>query len=156
MTASDHLCTTCGIPADAEYFDVSGVVEEERLPKKPGERAVLARFQLHPQYCGLLTWFCQFTDLYALDNSRIATPGLRWVLVRNGQPIYPYHEIEAIINPWGYGGQEVAIRLDESSTVELQIRNRGFDFGGESDPDRVRLVAGRILGRYWYNPAFGK
>jgi hypothetical protein len=151
-SCAPNRCDLCQIPVDAETFDVSGILENDRLPKESGDHAVLASFQLHPQYCGLLTWFCQFTDAYAFDNRNISTPGLEWALHRNGQPIYPYNAVEAIINPWGYGGQEVAIRLDENATVELRIRNRGFAFDG--DPP-VRVVAGRILGRYWYNPAFG-
>ena len=77
---TDNCCTICGIPLDAEYFDVSGfvgnggVVEKfdskdfglqppGPLPRR-GEQVVLASFQLHPQYCGVLTYFSQYTDLY--------------------------------------------------------------------------------------------
>ena len=72
---TDNCCMICGIPLDAEYFDVSGFVGEEEIPADPelqllhprtptrGEQKVLASFQLHPQYCGVLTYFSQYTDL---------------------------------------------------------------------------------------------
>ncbi|HTG14376.1 MAG TPA: hypothetical protein VK747_03815 [Blastocatellia bacterium] len=170
---SEYVCAICGTPADAEYFDVSGLVgggpvldpfqafsltAPEPLPKR-GEERLLASFQLHPQYCGVLTHFAQYTDLYAQDNSQILTPGFEWIILQNGKPIFPYLRIEMIVNPWGYNCLPVAVRLDENALVEFVIRNRAIP--DEPDADQVsknypiRAFAGRIMGRYWYNEVFG-
>ena len=150
MWSGKSCCDICGIPLDAEYFDESLILEEAELPKK-GERMVLARFQVHPQYCGVLTCFAQFTDAYAIDNSKVNTPGLGWILMRNSQPLFPYHNLESIVNPWGYGGFSIRIRLDENALVEFVLENRGFDF----ERREVSSVGGRIVGRYWYNKVYG-
>ncbi len=143
-------CDICGIPVDAEYFDESGFVSGDALPR-PGERAVLASFQIHPQYCGVLQCFAQYTDLFAHDNAQVHTPGLEWILLRNGQPLFPYHRLESILNPWGFGNYSFLIRLDESSRVEFVLHNRSFDFQGQE----VFKVGGRIMGRFWYNDIYG-
>jgi hypothetical protein len=144
--AINEQSVICGIPVDADCFDVSGFTEE--LPKK-GEQKILASFQLHSQYCGVLTHFAQFTDAYARDNSRIVTPGLEWIIVQNGKPVFPYIRLEMIINPWGYNCLPVLIRLDENARVEFIIRNVNFS------SNDLALVAGRLIGRYWYNKSFG-
>ena len=141
---------TCGIPLDAEYFDVSGIVSGADLPAR-GEQRVLASFQLHPQYCGVLTHFAQFTDRFALDNSQIRTPGFEWLIVQNGKPLFPYTRLELIVNPWGCNCLPVAVRLDENAKVEFILRNRS---GDPFDPT-LTTFAGRILGCYWYNETFG-
>ena len=135
----------CSIPADAKCFDASGLVEE--IPPK-GEQRVLASFQLHPQYCGVLTHFAQFTDRYALSPANIDTPGLEWSILQNGQPLFPYLRLEMIINPWGCNCLPVLIRLDENSKIEFIVRN-------VNSITNVQRVAGRIMGRYWYNSSFG-
>ena len=134
----------CSIPADAECFDASGVTTD--IPLR-GEQKVLASFQLHPQYCGVLTYFAQFTDLYATSAVNIETPGLEWIIQQNGKPVFPYIRLEMIINPWGCNCLPVMIRLDESAKIEFIIRNTG--------PTTITKVAGRIMGRYWYNSSFG-
>lgn len=149
-TLNNNSSVTCGIPLDAEYFDVSGFVERGDLPV--GEQRVLASFQLHPQYCGMLTYFAQFTDLYAQDNSQIQTPGFEWLILQNGKPLFPYTRLELIVNPWGYNCLPIAVRLDENAKVEFIIRNRSAgDTGGGS----ISVFAGRIVGCYWYNEIFG-
>lgn len=135
----------CGIPVDAECFDASGFTTE--MPAR-GEQRVLASFQLHPQYCGVLTHFAQFTDLYAQSPVNIDTPGLEWIILQNGKPVFPYIRLEMIINPWGCNCLPVLIRLDENARVEFVIRN----ITGSTN---VQKVAGRIMGRYWYNSGFG-
>ena len=174
---TDNRCLNCGIPVDAEYFDVCGfigralrerhsedpfgfdpfaksiTVPPEALPPK-GEQKVLAGFQLHPQYCGLLTYFSQYTDLYARDNTQILTPGFEWVISQNGKPVFPYLRLEMIMNPWGYNCLPVAIRLDENARVEFVIRNRSVS-DAQLPCYPIRAFAGRILGRYWYNESFG-
>lgn len=139
------LCFNCGIPLDAKYFDESGV---EAIPL-PGKDVVLARFELSPQYCGVLEYFAQFTDLYEKDSSQIKTDGLEWVILSNGQPLYPYVKLEMIVNPWGNGSFQIAIRLDEGATIDFVVRRRSANSSG------IKLVGGRIVGRYWYNTAYG-
>jgi hypothetical protein len=191
---TDKSCVICGIPLDAEYFDVSGFVgkaryidktrfeiddnlddpfdkdegfglpQPEGLPPR-GEQRVLASFQLHPQYCGVLTYFSQYTDLYARDNAQILTPGFEWMILQNGKPVFPYMRLEMIVNPWGYNCLPVLVRLDENARVEFVIRNRGIKDDDlkerplplPSKPPRypIRTFAGRIMGRYWYNDSFG-
>lgn len=150
-TLTDNYCVICGIPLDAEHFDVSGFVEGAELPAK-GEQKVLASFQLHPQYCGVLTYFAQFTDLYAGNPRKIQTPGLEWSILQNGKPVFPYTRFELIVNPWGCNCLPVAVRLDENAKVEFVIRNRSANNSGA---DKINQIAGRILGRYWYNESFG-
>jgi hypothetical protein len=150
-TMSNDSPVVCGIPLDAEYFDVSGFVADNDLPTR-GEQRVLASFQLHQQYCGVLTYFAQFTDLYARDNSQIRTPGFEWLILQNGKPLFPYTRLELIVNPWGYNCLPVAVRLDENAKVEFIIRNRSADNTGANSID---VFAGRIVGYYWYNEIFG-
>jgi hypothetical protein len=140
-------CVTCGIPLDAKPFDESSV---RARPSKLGDQVVLARFELPPQYCGTLEYFAQYTNHYAQDPSQIDTTGLEWRLLTNNRPLYPYLSMTVIVNPWGYGSFPVAIRLDDSATVELVVRNAGYPTDGP-----VTHVGGRIVGRYWYNAAYG-
>lgn len=149
---SSRLCTTCGIPVDSQYFDDSSV---QNAPLQ-GEELVLARFELPAQYCGVLEYFSQFTDAYGNNNANIATPQIEWKLLVNNHALFPYINLRRIVNPWGYGSYAVNIRLEENSTVEFvarNVRNDGplpNDAGGE-----VKLIGGRIAGRFWYNAACG-
>lgn len=142
-------------------------IQFEELPRR-GEQKVLASFQLHPQYCGVLTHFAQYTDLYARNNSQLFTPGFEWMILQNGKPLFPYTRLEFIINPWGNNCLPVAVRLDENARVDFVIRNRSVndtDLQAVFDPLTGQLVtapkypirafAGRIMGRYWYNESFG-
>ena len=61
---------------------------------------MLASFQLHPQYCGVLTYFSQYTDLYAGITSRFSRPA-SWGIEQNGKPVFPHTRFELIVNPWG-------------------------------------------------------
>jgi hypothetical protein len=170
-TSNNNSCVICGIPFDAEYFDVSGSIgialdasgtdpfAQFRDPFKPvenlplrGEQVVLASFQLHPQYCGVLTHFAQFTDLYARDDSQIETPGFEWLILQNDKPLFPYTRLERIINPWGCNCLPVAVRLDENARVEFVLRNRSISNLVDYP---IKSFVGRILGRYWYNEIFG-
>lgn len=153
------LCAQCGIPLDAKYFDESGV----KKPPELGGTVVLARFELSPQHCGVLEYFSQFTDAYAKDPRRIKTPGLAWMILANSRPLYPYLPLKQIVNPWGYGSFPVSIRLDDSAAIEFIVRGVTIDLKDRieveevEDPERpeVKKVGGRIVGRYWYNPAYG-
>jgi hypothetical protein len=144
MRAS-YLCPNCGLPRDYEHFDESGFADK---PAQPSREVLLARFELPPQYCGLLENFSQFTDQLGRDLSEVETPGLQWIILVNKRLLYPYVRLEHIVNPWGYGSFGVAIRLDENATVEFVVRNTG-------DASEIERVGGRIVGRFWYNPAYG-
>jgi len=165
---TDNCCTICGIPLDAEYFDVSGFVGTGEavdqfqnfdlqlpasLPRR-GEQVVLASFQLHPQYCGVLTYFSQYTDLFVRDNTQILTLGFEWSILQSGKPVFPYTRLESVVNPWGFNCLPVLVRLDENARVEFVLRNRGIK---DTDLARypIKAFAGRIMGRYWYNDSFG-
>jgi hypothetical protein len=142
MNAS--VCQVCGIPLDAGFFDVSSI---EPVPKV-GEERVLARYQLHRNYCGLLMYFAQFTDLNAARPSAVQTRSLAWQIRCNGRPIEPYLTFDRIINPWGMAGFPIAVRLEEACSVELAVRGVGSE-------DALTQVGGRLLGRYWYNTNYG-
>jgi hypothetical protein len=139
-----NVCLYCGIPADAGVFDDSSI----RAAPAPGKEEVLARYQLHRNYCGVLLYFAQFTDKYANDPKEVATPGYEWELRCNGRPRDPYLRFEHIVNPWGLSGFPIHLRLEEECLLELAVLNAG-------DNGRLGLVGGRILGRYWYNADFG-
>jgi hypothetical protein len=135
-------CTNCGIPQDSEYFDVSGFAD---VPALNSDAVVLARFNLHHQYCGVLEFFSQFSDEYSRDPSRVETPGLQWLLLVNGRSLYPYIEMESILNPWGMGSFGVHLRLPEAARLEFSVRRTG-------NPGLlVKRLGARLSGRYWFS-----
>jgi hypothetical protein len=140
-----NICHTCGIPVDAGYFDEVGFCD---TPLKLNEEVVLARYKLNPNYCGVLMSFAQFTDLYARDNTKVQTPGLQWQIRCNSQPRDPYLTFEYILNPWGYAGMPVQLRLEQGGLVEFVVRK-------VQETEQIVCVGGRITGRYWYNTDFG-
>jgi hypothetical protein len=142
------VCHICGIPADAGFFDESNVVDLDS--GNPEQEIILARYELHRNYCGMLLYFAQFTDRFARDPSQARTPGYQWQIRCDGQPRDPYLTFDHIINPWGLVGFPLYLRLEEGCVVELSIR----DIGAEED-DKLQQVGGRILGRYWYNTIYG-
>jgi hypothetical protein len=133
--------------ADSKYFD------ESRITALPlvGRDEVLARFELPPQYCGVLEYFSQYTNLLAANSAEIETRGLDWTIVSNGRPLAPYVRFDRILNPWGSVGVSVAVRIEPSATIELLVRNRGY----APRPNGIDRVGGRIVGRYWYDPTYG-
>jgi hypothetical protein len=135
------ICDVCGIPSDASFFDESSIKDAPI----PGEEAILARYLLHRNYCGVLMNFAQFTD-----PSHVDTPGFRWQIRCDGQPRDPYLGFEHIVNPWGQPGGPVHLRLEEGCLLELVVRN----VGAPGQPTLIK-VGGRMLGRYWYNTAYG-
>jgi hypothetical protein len=149
-----NICHICDFPSDAGFFDESNVFqlevpdEQEGFPLEKGQELVLARYELHRNYCGMLLYFAQFTDLYASDPQQVKTPGYQWQIRCNGQPRDPYLTFDHIINPWGLSGFPVYLRLEEGCVVEFVVRNVGAG-------DRLAKVGGRILGRYWYNTIYG-
>lgn len=146
MNVSQNICHICGIPWDAGFFDESSIQDAPQS----GEEIVLARYRLHRNYCGTLLYFAQFTDVHARRPAEVRTPGYQWQIRCNGQPRDPYLTFEHIINPWGLSGFPIALRLEEGCTVELAVRNVGA-----TGRDALKLVGGRILGRYWYNTVYG-
>jgi hypothetical protein len=149
-----RLCTTCGIALDSEYFDESGIDDIQDLNQEevltPGQEKVLASFELPPQYCGVLEYFSQFTDVHAKDPAQIRTPDIQWRISINRRPLYPYLTLDRIVNPWGYGSFPVSIRLDENARVEFTVRrlSKGISH-------HIKRIGGRIMGRYWYNQIYG-
>jgi hypothetical protein len=141
-----NICHICGIPQDAGFFDESNI----KPAPDPGKEIVLARYELHRNYCGLLMYFAQFTDRYAADPREVQTPGYQWQIRCNGQPRDPYLTFDHIINPWGLSGFPVYLRLEEGCTLEFAIRDVG-----SNQSNALRRVGGRILGRTWYNPIYG-
>ena len=139
-------CHVCGIPADAGFFDESGVKDAPLA----GQERVLARYTLHRNYCGTLLYFAQFTDRFARDPSEVETPGFQWQIRCDGQPRDPYLTFDRIINPWGLSGFPIFLRLEEGAVVEFVVRRIGDD-----QNRTLAKIGGRILGRYWYNSLHG-
>lgn len=143
-----NICHVCGIPWDSGYFDESSIQEAPGL----GQELILARYELHRNYCGILMSFAQFTEPYATNNANARTPGYQWQIRCNGQPRDPYLTFDYIINGWGQSGLPVSLRLEEGCRVELVIRNVNVSNG---DDRLLGFVGGRITGRYWYNTVYG-
>ena len=152
-TQLEPVCHVCGIPADASYFDDSSIA---KAPDKDGREVVLAKYELHPNYCGELQYFAQYTDAYALSPAAVDTPDLEWQIRSDGQPLAPWLTFRRIINPWGLSGFPIHLRLREGSLTELVVR---FVGAGSvillKDLPPVHQVGGRLLGRFWYNTNFG-
>jgi hypothetical protein len=153
-TALEPACPVCGIPADAGYFDDSSIA---RAPQEDRAEVVLAKYELHPNYCGELQYFAQFTDAYALSPAAVETPNLEWQIRSDGQPLAPWLTFRRIINPWGLSGFPIHVRLKEGSLTELVVRLvvPTQIFLISNPPPPVEQVGGRLLGRYWYNTNFG-
>jgi hypothetical protein len=151
-TQLEPTCHVCGVPVDSSYFDDSSIAG---VPQA-GAEVVLARFELHPNYCGVLQYFAQFTDAYAASPIEVETPNLEWQIRSDGRPLAPWLTFRRIINPWGLLGFPVHVRLQEGCLTELVVRNTtpgGVVLASSAIP--VTKVGGRLLGRYWYNPSFG-
>lgn len=158
-----NICQVCGIPQDAGFFDESNIKPAPKL----GEELVLASYELHRNYCGMLMYFAQFTDKYASDSTHVETLGYQWQIRCNGQSRAPYLAFQHIINPWGLSGFPLYLRLEEGCVLEFVIRNLnvtdllpdpppGQPHEEDKDKDRrLTKVGGRILGRYWYNNIYG-
>jgi hypothetical protein len=142
-----HLCHICGTPSDASFFDEAGI---RLAPENPGDEVVLASYQLHRNYCGVLLYFSQYTDAFAQSARNVRTPGYLWEIRINGQPRDPYLAFDFIRNPWGLSGFPLYLRLEEGCLLEFVLRDVGA-VGAQ----RLSVVGGRLVGRYWYNNMFG-
>ena len=151
-TALEPVCHVCGIPADASYFDDSSIAD---APASNNREVVLAKYELHPNYCGELQYFAQFTDAYALNPAAVETPDLEWQIRSDGQPLAPWLTFRRIINPWGLSGFPIHLRLKEGSLTELVVRFVRPEIILLAGLPPVTLVGGRLLGRFWYNTKFG-
>jgi hypothetical protein len=146
-----NICHICGIPQDAGFFDDSDILPAPA----PGQELVLARYELHRNYCGMLLYFAQYVKSLSdastqVTTPQITTPGYQWQIRCNGQPRAPYLAFDHIINPWGLSGFPIYLRLEEGCLLEFVIRNVGA-----SGSDILDKVGGRLLGRYWYNDIYG-
>lgn len=161
-TPLESTCHVCGVPADSSYFDDSSITA---APLSGGE-VVLARFELHSNYCGVLQYFAQYTNAYAASPVEVETPDLEWQIRSDGRPLAPWLTFSRIINPWGLLGFPIHVRLQEGSLTEFVVRNvapeieieirRAEPAGRVVSRDiPITKVGGRLLGRYWYNTAFG-
>ena len=151
-TEVEPTCHVCGIPADASYFDDSSIA---KAPDENSLEVVLAKYELHPNYCGELQYFAQYTDAYAASPAAVETPDLEWQIRSDGQPLAPWLTFRRIINPVG------SIGVSDSPAPEGRLSHRA---GGSvcrqeiirlSRPTPVTQVGGRLLGRFWYNTNFG-
>jgi hypothetical protein len=95
-----------------------------------------------------LEYFSQYVGQRNRALLLIETPGLEWTILVNNSPLYPYTRLESVVNPWGFGSFPVNIRLAESAVVEFVVRVT------KTVPTITR-VGGRIVGRFWYNSAYG-
>ena len=141
MTTATQIepeCHICGIPADASYFDDSSIVAE---PNANRPAVVLAKYALHPNYCGELQYFAQFTDDYAANPAAVLTPTLEWQIRSDGQPLAPWLTFGRIINPWGLTGFPIHIRLREGCLLEFVVRDR------QSDAALVLVDRGNVFPR---------
>jgi hypothetical protein len=146
-----HFCgIPAGVPADAGVFDESRIIDLA-TPLEPGREVVLVRFEIHRNYSGILMHFAQYTNRSIGQPPELRTPGYRWELRNYGQPIAPYLSLDHIVNPWGAANFPICLPIGDGSAIELVLRNESA-----SDPrDRLEVVGGRIMGRYWYNSAYG-
>jgi len=149
MNEMHGICHTCGILVDAGFFDEASI---KSAPIDENTEIVLAQYKLHPNHCGMLMNFAQFTDLYAQSNTQVQTPGLQWQIRCNSQPRDPYLTFEYILNPWGYSGMPIQLRLEEGCLIEMVVRKVPTNV---KDAPQITRVGGRITGRYWYNTDFG-
>ncbi|NEP86159.1 MAG: hypothetical protein F6K18_04625 [Okeania sp. SIO2C2] len=143
-----NVCDICGIPLDANYFDNASI---QPAPVNVGDEVELARYQLHPQYCGRLLCFAQYAEPQEETTRKIVqTPGYEWAVLCNNQPRDPYLPSNLILNPWGENNLSIHLRLEEGCAVRFVVRKVS------SSPEiELAKVGGRLQGRYWYNKIYG-
>jgi len=146
------ICQVCGIPLDANYFDNASI---KGAPPNVGDEVELARYALHPQYCGALLCFAQYAEPQEepqapQTKNLFETPGYEWAVLCNNQPRDPYLPTNLILNPWGQNNLPVHLRLEEGCVVRLVVRRVLA-----SPVPLLIKVGGRLQGRYWYNTNYG-
>ncbi|MGH8603515.1 MAG: hypothetical protein ACREXR_12310 [Gammaproteobacteria bacterium] len=146
-TGYSNVCHICGVPLDASYFDVASIKKAPLV----GQEVEVARYELHPQYCGTLLYFAQFAEEQGLNRQIIShTPGYEWLILCNNQPRVPYLPTSLILNPWGYNALPIHLRLEEGCVVRFVVRRVAPTVAVE-----LSQVGGRLLGRAWYNTIYG-
>jgi hypothetical protein len=145
-----NVCHICGVPADAGYFDVADI----RAAPQLGKEVELARYELHPQHCGVLLYFAQYAEPEEARNKEVfKTPGYEWAILCNNQPRAPYLPTSLNLNPWGQNAFPIQLRLEEGCAVRFVVRKV------PPPPDETEItlsrVGGRLVGRYWYNTIYG-
>lgn len=151
-TGYANVCRICGVPLDAGYFDVANKFQPP--PSSVGEEKELARYELHPQYCGTLLYFAQFAERKEPPRQIIThTPGYEWLILCNNQPRTPYLPTNLILNPWGYNSLPIHLRLEEGCILRFVVR-KVTALAGEEEVI-LSKVGGRLLGRSWYNTIYG-
>jgi len=150
-TGYSNVCSICGSPADAGYFDVSSF---KAPPVETGQEVELARYAMHPQYCGSLMYFAQYAER-ASDAGQVKTitPGFEWVILCNNQPRSPYLPSSLILSAWGRTAFPVNMRLEEGCLMRFVVRKVALPPGGKAID--LSQVGGRLMGRSWYNANFG-
>jgi len=156
--AYSNVCQVCGVPLDAGYFDVANNFQSP--PTSVGEEKELARYELHPQYCGTLLYFMQYAEVEEEEEESGTkktkkqvtsnTPGYEWLILCNNQPRAPYLPTSLILNPWGYNSLPIHLRLEEGCTLRFVVRRVASTVLPE-----LSQVGGRLLGRSWYNTIYG-
>jgi hypothetical protein len=144
-----EFCHVCGLPVDAGFFDDARIRD---APQNPGEEVELARYQMPPQYCGVLLHFAQYAEPTESQGKEVfETPGYEWSILCDQQPRAPYLPSTVIRNPWGRESYPVRLRLEDGCLVRLVVRCLA------SAGERIELakVGGRLVGRYWYNSIYG-
>lgn len=145
-----NVCQVCGIPVDAGYFDVASIKPAPEV----GQEVELARYELHPQYCGTLLHFMQYAEEFGTNKQVLSnTPGYEWLILCNNQPRAPYLPTSLILNPWGYNALPIQLRLEEGCTLRFVVR-KVTPAAGETGMALLN-VGGRLLGRSWYNTIYG-
>jgi len=148
-TGYSNLCQTCGVPLDAGYFDVANNFQPP--PTSVGEEKELARYELHPQYCGTLLYLMQYAEESGTKKQVISnTPGYEWLILCNNQPRAPYLPTSLILNPWGANALPIHLRLEEGCTLRFVVRKVAA-----TGVVKLSQVGGRLLGRSWYNTIYG-
>jgi hypothetical protein len=145
-----NACHICGVPQDAGYFDVASIIAAPGI----GNEVEVARYELHPQYCGTLLYFMQYAELTRTRRQVLSnTPGYEWVILCNNQPRDPYLPTDLILNPWGYNALPIHLRLEEGCTLRFVVRK--VTPGASEREVKLSQVGGRLLGRTWYNTQYG-
>src|SRR6476469_2064625 len=136
-----NLCQVCSVSMDAGYFDVASMQDAPGFGNNSGKTEIeVARYELHPQYCGTLLYFMQYAEQSDPKRQVMSyTPGYQWVILCNDQPRAPYLPTELILNPWGANALRIELRLEEGCTLRFVVRKVA------SVEPQLSKVGGRLL-----------
>ena len=116
------------------------------------------RWYWHGSSCRRSTVDCSSTfpssaTCSAAIPAEVLTPGLLWQLRPTDSRSRPITSSTSILNPWGFGSYQLGMRLPEGAVLELIARRIGEVVA--SPGKQINLIGGRLVGRYWYNVAYG-